>query len=77
MQVGLYTLGFTVECSRLSWDEHALVEDDLQVKEDCWVSFSTPWQKKWRCRGVSMVTMVLHRSSGRNALNRGAAMRLL
>lgn len=49
--MGPYTLGITVECSTLSWDEHALDEDDLQVKEDCWVSFSIPWQRKWRCGG--------------------------
>lgn len=61
---------------RLSWDEHALFEDDLQVKEDFWVS-STPRQRKWRYGGVSMVTMVLHRNSGRNAFNKAAAMRLL
>lgn len=29
MHVGLYTLGSTVASSRLSWDEHALDEDDL------------------------------------------------
>lgn len=62
---------------RLSWDEHVLVEDDLQVKEDFWVSSSTPWQRQWRYGGVSMVTMVLHRNSGRNAFNKAAAMRLL
>lgn len=60
--MGPYTLGSAVARSRLSWDDHALDEDDLQVKEDC---------------QVSMVTMVLHRSTGRNAFNRGTAMKLL
>lgn len=69
MQAELNILGIAVTCTRLSWDE--LEEDDLQVREDFWVSSSTPWQRKWRSIGVVIVTIVLCESSEMKPQQRG------